>query len=144
MSNLTNHFQRFKLGFTNCYLSPCREGYLLIDTSYPHYYNLFKKKLERLGIPLSGIKYLLLTHHHDDHTGFAAPLAQESGCRIMAHRNALLPLKGGESESDIFPINRRIKVIFGLFRLFHKEYKFPPLTLSDNDILIEQDNPNVA
>jgi glyoxylase-like metal-dependent hydrolase (beta-lactamase superfamily II) len=143
MSNLTNHFQRFKLGFTNCYLLSCPEGYLLIDTSYSHYYNLFKQKLKRSGISLSRIKYLLLTHHHDDHAGFAAPLAQESGCRIMAHRNAQLPLKRGESEPDIFPVNRRIKVIFGLFRLFHREFKFPPLDLSDNDILIEQDNTEV-
>jgi glyoxylase-like metal-dependent hydrolase (beta-lactamase superfamily II) len=140
MSDLTNPFQRVKLGFTNCYLLPCPEGYLLIDTSYPHCYNRFKQKLGRLGIPLSRIKYLLLTHHHDDHAGCAASLAQESGCRIIVHRNALLPLKLGESEADIFPVNRRIKVIFGLFRVFHKEFKFPPLTLSDNDILIEQDD----
>jgi len=143
MSNLTSHFQRFKLGFTHCYLLTCPEGYLLIDTSYSHYYNLFKQKLARSGIPLSRIKYLLLTHHHDDHAGFAAPLAQECGCRIIAHRNALIPLKQGKSESDIFPVNRRIKVIFGLFSLFHKEFKFPPLTISDNDILIEQDNTGV-
>jgi glyoxylase-like metal-dependent hydrolase (beta-lactamase superfamily II) len=140
MSDPTHPFQRFKLGFTNCYLLPCLEGYLLIDTSYPHCFNRFKQNLNRSGIPLSRIKYLLLTHHHDDHAGFAAPLAQESGCRIMAHRNALLPLKRGESEPDIFPVNRRIKVIFGLFRLFHKEFKFPPLNLSDHDILIEEDN----
>jgi glyoxylase-like metal-dependent hydrolase (beta-lactamase superfamily II) len=143
MSNLTHHFQRIELGFTNCYLLPCPEGHLLIDTSYPQYYNLFKQKLETLGIPLSRIKYLLLTHHHDDHAGFAAPLAQESGCRIMVHRNALLPLKRGESEPDLLPFNRRIKIIFGLFRLFHKEFKFPPLILSDNDIFIEQDNIEV-
>lgn len=143
MGNLTNHFQRFKLGFTNCYLLPCPGGYLLIDTSYPHYYTLFRQKLERLDIPLSRIKYLLLTHHHDDHAGFAALLAQDCGCRIIAHRNALIPLKRGESESNIFPVNHRIKVIFGLFRLLHKEFKFPPLTLSDNDILIEDDNTAV-
>ena len=143
MRNLNNHFQRFKLGFTHCYLLPCPEGYLLIDTSYSHYYNLFKQTLERLGIPLFQIKYLFLTHHHDDHCGFAALLVQECGCRIIAHHKALLPLKRGESESGIFPVNRRIKVIFGLFRLFHREFKFPPLTLSDNDILIEQDNTEV-
>lgn len=143
MSDLTHAFQRFKLGFTYCYLLPSPEGYLLIDTSYPHCYNRLKQKLERSGIPLSRIRYLLLTHHHDDHAGFAAPLAQESGCRIIVHRNALLPLRRGESEPDIFPVNRRIKVIFGLFRLFHKEFKFPPLTLSDKDILIEQDDTEV-
>jgi glyoxylase-like metal-dependent hydrolase (beta-lactamase superfamily II) len=143
MSNPTNPFQRFKLGFTNCYLLPCREGYLLIDTSYPHYYNLFRQKLERLGIPLSQIKYLLLTHHHDDHAGFAALLAKECGCRIISHRKSLVPLKRGESEPDIFPVNLRIKIIFGFFRLFHKEFKFPPLTLSDHDILVEHDNIEV-
>jgi glyoxylase-like metal-dependent hydrolase (beta-lactamase superfamily II) len=143
MNHFISRFQKFKLGFTNCYLLPSSEGYLLIDTSYPHCYNLFKLKLERLGIPLSRIKYLLLTHHHDDHAGFAAPLAQECGCRIIVHRNALLPLKWGESESDIYPVNLRIKIIFGFFRLFHKEFKFPSLTLSDNDILIEQDNTEV-
>jgi len=60
-----------KLGWTHCYLLKCTGGYLLIDTDYPKYYARFEKKLANLGVKTSDIKYLLLTHHHDDHAGFA-------------------------------------------------------------------------
>lgn len=57
--------QRLRLGFTWCYLLKCPNGYLLIDTSYPDYFPQFQKSTAKLGIDISGIKYLLLTHHHD-------------------------------------------------------------------------------
>jgi glyoxylase-like metal-dependent hydrolase (beta-lactamase superfamily II) len=119
------------------------DGYLLIDTSYPQYYSLFKQKIERFGIQLSEIKYLLLTHHHDDHAGFAAQLVQETECKVIAHKNAVLPLKQGASEETMQPVNQRIKIIFVIFTLLHKKFTFPPLTLTERDILIEQDNKEI-
>jgi hydroxyacylglutathione hydrolase len=132
-----------KLGWTRCYLLNCTGGYLLIDTDYPRYYPRFEKKLADLGIKTSDIKYLLLTHHHDDHAGFAAELVRSTGCQVIAHRHAVSALKHGESEKTIKPVNRRIGIVFTLYMLFHKEFKFPPLTMTERDILIEGDDDSV-
>ncbi len=110
MKNTSSHTVRsLKLGWTQCYLLKCTGGYLLIDTDYPKYCRKLEKKLANLGIAASDIKYLLLTHHHDDHTGFAAELVRQTGCRVIAHRNAVSALKQGKSEETIKPVNRRIR-----------------------------------
>jgi len=72
-----------KLGWTWCYLLKCTGGYLLIDTDYEKYYARFEKKLANLGIAASDIKYLLLTHHHDDHAGFCGRAG--SAYRMSSH-----------------------------------------------------------
>jgi glyoxylase-like metal-dependent hydrolase (beta-lactamase superfamily II) len=131
---------RVKLGWTHCYLLKCSGGYLLIDTGYPKYYARFEKKLANLGIRTSDIKYLLLTHHHDDHAGFAAELVRRTGCRVIAHRDAVSPLKQGKSEETIKPVNRRIEIVFRLYMLFHQEFDYPPVRLTERDIIIEGDN----
>lgn len=128
-----------KLGVTRCYLLKCADGYLLIDTAYPKYLPQFQKSLAGLGIDPMKIKYLLLTHHHDDHAGFAAELARKTGCRVIAHRNAVAPLKLGKSEETMQPVNRRVKWVFSLFTLFHRQFKYPPVILGENDLVVGDD-----
>ncbi len=144
--NKTNSHSIFsvKLGWTRCFLLKCTGGYLLIDTDYEKYYALFEKKLASLGIATSDIKYMLLTHHHDDHAGFAAELVRRTGCRVIAHHNAVSALQQGKSEDACGkPVNRRIQIVFSFYMLLHKEFKFPPVRLAEKDILIEGDNDTV-
>ena len=142
MKNTSSHrIQSVKLGWTWCYLLKCIGGYLLVDTSYPGYYALFERKLTKMGISTSDIKYLLLTHHHDDHTGFSAELVRNTGCRVIAHRNALSALEQGKYEGTAKPVNRRIQIVMTFYSLFHRgEWDFPPLRLADRDVVIEGDN----
>jgi glyoxylase-like metal-dependent hydrolase (beta-lactamase superfamily II) len=118
----------------------CTGGYLLIDTDYAKYYRRFARKLGKLGIALSDIKHLLLTHHHDDHAGFAAELVRSTGCRVIVHRHAVRPLSQGRSEGTDSPVNRRSRMALAFYTLLHKEYRFPPLTLTGNDVVIKGDN----
>jgi glyoxylase-like metal-dependent hydrolase (beta-lactamase superfamily II) len=134
--------QKIKLGYTWCYLLKCSDGYLLIDTSYPDYFARFQKSLGKLGIDASKIKYLLLTHHHDDHAGFATELVRKTGCRVIVHRHAVAPLKKGESEDTIHPVNLRVKFVFSIFELFHRQFKFPPMIPGENDIILNGDDFN--
>jgi hydroxyacylglutathione hydrolase len=69
-----------------------------------------------------------------------AELVRSTGCQVIAHRNAVSALEEGKSEETIKPVNRRIKIVFSFYMLFHKEFKFPPLTLTERDIVIEDDN----
>ena len=96
----------------------------MIDTAYPTDYEKFVKAIDTLGVGLYKIRYLLLTHHHDDHAGFAARLAEKTGCRVIVHQNAILPLSKGESEDTMEPVNRRIKAVFSLFKIFHRKFRY--------------------
>ncbi|MFC1783893.1 MBL fold metallo-hydrolase [Planctomycetota bacterium] len=86
------------------------------------------------------IKYLLITHHHGDHAGFAAELVKETGCRVIVHRNAITPLRQGRSEDDIKPVNRRVKFVFSLLAPFWPKCIFPPVTLTEKDTVLSGDD----
>ena len=137
-------FQCVKLGFTRCYLVRCSDGYLLIDTSDRKYFRSFQKVMVKLGIDLSEIKYLLLTHHHDDHAGFAAELVKKTGCRLIVHRDAVPPLTQGKGEYDSCKaLNRRVQVTMIFYSWYYTLVygnTFPPLTFSGRDTVLEGDN----
>lgn len=132
--------QRINLGITKCYLLACSGGYLLIDTGYSKDYQKFLKVMANLDRDVSEIKYLLLTHHHDDHAGFAARLVEQTGCKVIVHQNAVEPLGRGESEDTMQPVNRRIALLFSLFELFHQDFKYPPLRIGDGDIVVSEED----
>jgi hydroxyacylglutathione hydrolase len=147
MGNAVNNISGYtihtvKLGWTRCFLLKCTGGYLLIDTYYPKYYSQFERKLANLGIAISDIKYLLLTHHHDDHAGFAAELVRRTGCRVIAHHNAVSPLKQGKSEDTAKALNRRVQIAFKFYEVFmhREEFVYPPLIFTDRDIILEGDD----
>ena len=54
----------------NTYVYPWEDGYIMVDTGYEHSLKNVERKLNRKDIKLSDIKYVFLTHVHDDHTGF--------------------------------------------------------------------------
>lgn len=54
----------------NNYLISCDEGYILIDTGYENGFRRFQRKLAENGIRPEDIRYVFLTHAHDDHAGF--------------------------------------------------------------------------
>jgi glyoxylase-like metal-dependent hydrolase (beta-lactamase superfamily II) len=142
MRRTLKSFYRLNLGTTKCYLLKCPEGYLLIDTAYANAYDRFRRAIDALGVDLNQIRYLLLTHHHDDHAGFAARLVEETGCATIFHRKALAPLSRGTSAETMKPVNRCIRIVFSLFRMIHREFNYPRLTGTDGSILLSGDDPD--
>jgi glyoxylase-like metal-dependent hydrolase (beta-lactamase superfamily II) len=128
-----------KVSFTNCFLLPCEGGYLQIDVSYPDDYEKYLRGLSEIGIKLSDIKYLLLTHHHDDHSGFATEFIRNTGARMIVHENALPYLEMGKSEEVSRPINGCVKFVLGAFSVFH-EFVFPPVIPKEDDYIISGDD----
>ena len=142
---IKNKHKFVQIGFTNCYLLKCNGGYLLIDVGYPGDYEKFIQKLKnKFNIDILEIKYLLLTHHHDDHAGFGNELLKNTKANLIVHEKALKRLKMGASEEESRPINRRIKAILGIFSRFH-EFKFPPVIPTDKDVIIRgsEDNTDI-
>lgn len=131
-----------KLSFTRCYLLKTNDRYLLIDTSYPKEYNLFKKQLIKLNIRLEDIHHVFVTHHHDDHVGFLAYFRDEYDIRIIIHQNAVQYLAKGEPENTSQPLNKRIKIGYWFMSRFHK-FTFPKIKIDSRDIIITGDNDNV-
>lgn len=47
-----------------------------MDLGYPGTIGLLRANLDRMGVPLSEIRYGLATHYHLDHAGLAQELKQ--------------------------------------------------------------------
>ena len=54
----------------NTYLYRIKDGYVMIDTGYAHSYQKCTSSMNRQGISWDDVKYIFLTHAHDDHAGF--------------------------------------------------------------------------
>jgi glyoxylase-like metal-dependent hydrolase (beta-lactamase superfamily II) len=130
---------RLKPSVTNCFLLKCNGGYLLIDVPYPGEYESLMRCFREANIDVSQIKYLLLTHHHDDHAGCVNELVEDTGAEIIVHEKALTHLAAGRSDPDARPVNSCIRVLVGLYSVFH-EFVFPPVVLRDQDHLITGDD----
>lgn len=131
-----------RLSFTNVFLLECEGGYLLIDTSYNHLYPQFRSWLSRIGVDLVEIRYLLLTHHHDDHAGFANALVEDTGARLIAHENAVPNLREGAHHMDMDYLNTCTEITLRLFSLFRR-HTYPSYEVKDDDILVHGDEPKL-
>ena len=140
-----NHYIRLNLGITKAYLLPCSKGYLLIDTGYESDYKKFRRKLKKTGIGIDQIKYLLLTHYHDDHCGYANNLKNEFGIPLIVQKRSVPLLARGNSaeEEEGYYITRRMRLLFSIFELFHKDFKYPPVLINDEDLLVDGDDKNI-
>ncbi len=121
-------------GSTNSYLLKLKDGYLLIDISMPHDFRRFLRKIKKLKIDISEIKYLLLTHSHADHTGYAEQFLQASNAKLIAHENTLPHLFNGTMESDSKPVNFYYKIMFKLAVVALK-HGFQPITIAQKRII---------
>lgn len=137
-----NNIQTVRVSFTNSFLLKCKGGYLLIDTGFPGEYDLFLKKLSKININISDIRYLLLTHYHDDHAGFAAEVVRDSGAKIITHKNAVPLLEKGEEliDRDKF-LNSCVKFIIQMHaKLSHRKQQCTPIKASKDDYILDGDN----
>lgn len=128
---------RIRLGFTQCYLIPAAEGYLLVDTSLATHSRLFENLLARMDIEVEEIRWLLLTHHHDDHAGFAAELRRRSGCRLIVHRAGLTDLAAGRNREPLIAASAGRSLLLKFIRFCSGTHPYPPIHPGDEDLIME-------
>jgi glyoxylase-like metal-dependent hydrolase (beta-lactamase superfamily II) len=75
------------LGGVCAYLVRDHDGYALIDSGMdiPACAEALEAHLAALGVPLSALHTILLTHAHPDHLGQASRLRDRSGARVWLH-----------------------------------------------------------
>lgn len=73
------------------------EELCLIDTGMPVIRRQLFRELAALGVNLSDIKHILLTHHDTDHVGNVLALQQASGAQVWAHQEDIPYITGNIS-----------------------------------------------
>lgn len=139
-----------KLSKTNCFLIKAKDGYLLIDTGYESDLDIFNQELLKNSISIKDINYLLLTHHHDDHSGLVSYLVENNDkIRVIMHRFSIELLSAGKNANLLRPKNERGGIPNNIVRLIlviRKWLKpnwtltFPAYKVRDEDIIVEDDD----
>ena len=81
----------------NYLVSLDEDGYVLIDTGYADGFKGFTKKLEETGVTPKEIKYVFLTHAHDDHAGFLNDVLAITDAKVILHPMAIDRLHRGQN-----------------------------------------------
>ena len=78
---------RHNLGGANAFLVRDADGYLLFDcgADVAECSEALAQQLGGLGVPLTAIHTLVLSHGHGDHAGLANRFARQSGAQIVLH-----------------------------------------------------------
>src|SRR5688572_13256544 len=73
---------------------------VLVDAGYPRYDDQVTAALSALGMPISSLRAVIVTHHHVDHVGTAERLASSSGATVLVHEGDA-PIVRGERRSHV-------------------------------------------
>ncbi|HEC11510.1 MAG TPA: MBL fold metallo-hydrolase [Acidimicrobiales bacterium] len=90
------------LGHVNCYILDDNRGAALVDPGLPGRgaWKHLTAGLGRAGIPLKRVHTVVVTHSHPDHFGAAGRIRQETGARIITHRDFRLWWDTADEESE--------------------------------------------
>ena len=112
----------------NNYLIPAGDGWSLIDTGYAGGFAHFQKALEKNGIRPEEIKYVFLTHAHDDHAGFLNEVLAATNADVILHPKAVEGLKRGQNSFEGGCSSLLAWLFCQLLGLFgHGEHRYPPI-----------------
>jgi metallo-beta-lactamase class B len=74
-------------------------GHVLIDSAPEKSSDAVRQNILSLGIKLSDIKTILLTHEHHDHMGGLASMQEATGAKVLSRANVVDVLKSGKNDS---------------------------------------------
>jgi glyoxylase-like metal-dependent hydrolase (beta-lactamase superfamily II) len=88
--------------------------------------------LQRLGIVPHEIKYIFLTHVHDDHAGFLDELVKATGATVVMHAEGPERLSEGHNRFVGGSSGRLAKLFVEAMRLFGKgRHEFPAMDVRE-------------
>ena len=130
----------------NTYLYRIKDGYVMIDTGYKNSYKKCASSMEQEGISFDDIKYIFLTHAHDDHAGFLKEVLDKHShitC-IISDRASSILAKGQNSFEG--GCSSRLALFFcHIMKLLgNGEHLFPAIDETYKNRFIEITKENVA
>jgi len=142
--NLPKNIIEINLGISRSFLIAIPKGYLLFDTGYEKDYNRFLEILKKKKISLKEIKYILLSHHHDDHSGFVNNIVKYNPkVRVIINHRSVKLLASGKNNKNNGGgiINTRIYMLFRLKQIISPEWDltFPSYLVRKKDIVLKDD-----
>ena len=82
----------------NTWIYLAKDGWVMIDTGYENSYAFVVKKLRSLLIQPEEIRYIFLTHAHDDHAGFLEEwMTKHPHTQVIAHEKSIEGLRKGQN-----------------------------------------------
>ena len=130
----------------NTYVYPCHNGYIMIDTGYEHSLKKVESKLNRNGIQISDIKYVFLTHAHDDHAGFLNELlGKNRELKVIMSDKSMPTLKRGQNSFEGGCSTLLAWLFCKLMGIVGKaEHRFPAIDDKYDDRFIEITETNIG
>ena len=130
----------------NTYVYPCEDGYVMVDTGYEHSLKGVERKLNQHNIKIADIKYVFLTHAHDDHAGFLNELLGiNKELKVIMSDKAMPTLKRGQNSFEGGCSTLLAWIFCKLMGLVGKsEHRFPVIDDKYNDRFIEITEDNKA
>ncbi|MFI3249884.1 MAG: MBL fold metallo-hydrolase [Eubacteriales bacterium] len=113
----------------NTFVYPIQDGYVMIDTGYENTFQSREKRLKKKNICVKDIKYIFLTHAHDDHAGFLNDILQENReIRVIMSSKGLDTLKKGQNPNKGGCSGLQSYLFCQILRIFGKgSHTFPPI-----------------
>lgn len=137
MKNLGNRI-------VNNWIYETDDGFVLIDTGYEDGYSQLKKRLSRHNLTVQDIRYIFLTHAHDDHAGFLNEMLSETATiKVIMSDKALAVLFRGQNSFEGRCTSRLAQLFCNIMKAFGKgQHRFPSLNqdFTDRCILVTEEN----
>lgn len=140
--------QTIKLSKTNCFLFEVNQGYLLLDCGYEYDQELFLQRLKEINICIQNIRYVFLTHHHDDHSGLVNFIVKSNpAVSVIMHKDCVNLIATGENDLTHGGgyMNKIVKLFATIYSKLNKKWtlKFPPYLVRKNDHIIYEEDDKI-
>ena len=128
----------------NTYIYQTKSGLVMIDTGYEHSLKDVERKLNKNHIKLNDIKYIFLTHAHDDHAGFLNELLGiNKELKVIMSNQSMPTLKRGQNSFDGGCSTLFAYIFCKLMGFVGKaDHKFPKIEDQYNNRFIEINESN--
>jgi glyoxylase-like metal-dependent hydrolase (beta-lactamase superfamily II) len=80
--------------WVNLYLVVDGDEAVLVDAGYPGYLDQVSAQLSALGLDLTAVRAVIVTHHHVDHAGTAEELRSRANARVFVHEGDAPRVRG--------------------------------------------------
>lgn len=135
---------KLNLSVTNCFLIKTGNKYILVDTGYNWEWEAFCTQLKEARVSFADISHIILTHHHDDHSGLLNNILMENPDikLVMSHHAKTLLLKGKNDDTNGGGyLNKRIRILVNLKQKSDKRLtsSFPVFIARKDDILLKKE-----